>query len=122
MNGTFENTDISDKVIVDGKKACQRVYGMYIRPKITRRPSEVDLEGNDLRNVPQIENYPTTVNMESCSSSKATNLFHILTVAPLLLYVGYNSGNVGNEVFTIMSIMGGLALISHTYLLLNKLK
>jgi hypothetical protein len=48
------------------------------------------------------------------------NLFHILVVAPLLLYVGYNKGATPEFIFTLLIIMAVLVLLYHGYRYLNR--
>lgn len=48
------------------------------------------------------------------------NLFHVLFVAPLLIYVGYNGANTNPAIFTAMMILGFLVAVYHVYLIQSK--
>lgn len=41
------------------------------------------------------------------------NLFHILAVAPLLVYVGYNRGNVDPRVYNVLLALGVVVALYH---------
>ena len=46
-------------------------------------------------------------------------LIHTFLVAPLLLFVGLNKGKVGNNVFTLLMILGLVAIMYHLTQLLD---
>lgn len=48
------------------------------------------------------------------------NIFHILFVAPLLIYVGYKGANTNPAIFTAMMILGFIVILYHSYLIQNK--
>ena len=50
------------------------------------------------------------------------NLFHILLVGPLFLYVGIQKGNIINYMFPFLLVLGAFITVYHIYLAYNKLK
>ena len=50
------------------------------------------------------------------------NLFHILLVGPLFLYVGINREALGKYMFTFLLVLGAFITVYHIYLAYNKLK
>ena len=50
------------------------------------------------------------------------NLFHILLVGPLFLYVGINGLNIPKQMFPFLLILGAFIVIYHSYLAYNKFK
>ncbi len=52
----------------------------------------------------------------------AKQLFHVLGVAPLFLYIGYARENVPDALFNVLGAVGFAILAYHTYLAYGKLK
>ena len=48
------------------------------------------------------------------------NLFHVLVVAPLLFYVGYNKCDTHELVFNLLMVIAILVLLYHGYRYLNR--
>ncbi len=52
---------------------------------------------------------------QSFSYWKAINIFHILFIAPLFMYIGYNGADTNPQVFTLLLIMAPFILAYHAY-------
>jgi hypothetical protein len=50
------------------------------------------------------------------------NLFHVLFVSPLLLYVGFQRENTPDSVFTLLGILGVVVILYHSYRAFTKIK
>jgi len=46
-------------------------------------------------------------------------LFHLLVIAPLFIYVGYNKKNINNYIFLSLLVLGIINLTYHLYLVYN---
>lgn len=46
-------------------------------------------------------------------------IFHILFVAPLLAYIGYNRGQVNPKIYTILLVLAVIVVLYHGKRLLN---
>ena len=55
-------------------------------------------------------------------TAPAVQLFHMLGVGPLFLYIGLARENVPEHVFNLLGLIGFAILGYHTYLAYNKLK
>ena len=50
------------------------------------------------------------------------NIFHIIFVAPLLIYLGYNKKETSDLIFNSILFLGILVLLSHVYITIKKLR
>jgi hypothetical protein len=49
------------------------------------------------------------------------NLFHVVFVGPLLVYLGYNKGNTSENIFNMVLYLGIIVILYHSYLSYKKL-
>jgi hypothetical protein len=50
------------------------------------------------------------------------NIFHVIFVAPLLIYLGYNKKETSDLVFNAVLILGIMVLLTHLYLTIKKIR